>query len=144
MADRPEEPSGPLDIPTLEVLARRGASHPLVTDWTFQPDSLSPRVLELEVDHTQYPDEIVEVRLDVRWFVGGDYTVHYLEIRDDEETPWQCRWDRHPKPNAPRAHFHPPPDAESVDSSSLDSSHHLAVLFGVLEWVSDRLSDTHS
>ncbi|MWV41790.1 hypothetical protein [Natrialba sp. INN-245] len=144
MPDRPEEPSGPLDVPTLEVLARRGTSHPLVSGWTFQPDTISPRVLELEIDHAQYPEIVTEVRVDIRWYIGGDYTVHYLEIHDDRSEPWQCRWDRHPKPNAPQEHFHPPPDAGSpIEPSSLDATHHLEALFGVLEWVNGRLEKLH-
>ena len=136
MSDRDEAPSGPLDVETLEVLARRATTHPLVAEWAFRPDSISPRVLEFELDDARYPESVTEVRLDVRWFVGGDYTVHYLEHRDGER--WQCRWDRHPKPDAPRAHFHPPPDASGVDPSPLEAAHHLDVLFGVLEWVTGR------
>lgn len=144
MGDCIEEPSGPLDVPTLEVLAQRGSSHPLVSGWTFRPDAISPRVLELEVDATQYPDTVTAVRIDIRWFTGGDYTVHYLETREHDTEPWQCRWDRHPKPDAPRDHFHPPPDAAStVDPSPIDASHHLEVLFGVLEWIGDRLAAVH-
>lgn len=144
MADRPEEPSGPLDVPTLEVLAQRGSSHPLVTGWAFQPETISPRVLELEIDRTPYPDVVTEVRVDIRWYIGGDYTVHYLETRKNRTEPWQCRWDRHPKPDAPREHFHPPPDAgTSVEPSPLDADLHLEVLFGVLEWIGDRLERLH-
>lgn len=145
MPDRPEDPSGPLDVPTLEVLARRGSSHPLVSEWTFRPDSISPRVLELELDSTRYPEPVTAARIDIRWFTGGDYTVHYLETREGTDDPWQCRWDRHPKPNAPREHVHSPPDAAStVGPSPIDSAHHLAVLFDVLEWVGDRLEQLHA
>ncbi|AEH35981.1 hypothetical protein [Halopiger xanaduensis] len=142
MSDRSEGPSGPLDVPTLEVLARRGSSHPLVAAWAFRPDSISPRVLELELDRTQYPGTVASVRVDVRWFTGGDYTVHYLESR--ETGAWQCRWDRHPKPDAPREHFHPPPDAApTVEPSPLDGTHHLEVLFGALEWIGERVAELH-
>ncbi|WP_224450274.1 hypothetical protein [Haloprofundus salilacus] len=54
MSDRPEGPTGSLDISTLELLARRAATHPLVVDWGFRPDSLAPRVLELRIDEAQY------------------------------------------------------------------------------------------
>lgn len=150
MTDRLEQPSGPLDVPTLEVLAQRGASYPIVSSWAFRPDTISLRVLELELDSAQYPDRITEARMDIRWFVGGDYTVHYLEFHADSpanavtDDPWQCRWDRHPKLDAPRAHFHPPPDASSiVEPSPIDSTHHLDVLFGTLEWVVDRIERVH-
>lgn len=155
--DKRERPSGPLDTTTLEVLARRAGSHPLVLEWRFRPDSLSPRHLELQLDAAQYPSAVASARLDIRWFEGGDYSVHYLEHgspTDDIET-WQCRWDRHPKPDAPRAHFHPPPDAdEGVEPSPIDGDegergedhyqhHHLDVLFAVLDWLDDRLRDVH-
>lgn len=132
---------GPLDVETLGVLARRASTHPLVTGWQFQPDTVSPRRLELTLDADQYPDAVETVRLDVRWFAGDEYTVHYLESRGDER--WQCRWDRHPKPAAPMAHFHPPPDADGVDPSHIETTNHLGVLFAVMEWVTDRLETVH-
>jgi hypothetical protein len=137
-----EYSSGPLDVPTLEVIAQRAVSHPLVDGWAFQPDAMSPRRLELSLDETRYPPATTAARLDVRWFEDGDYTVQYLETRGDDI--WQCRWDRHPKPGAPRAHFHPPPDAASdVDPSSLQATHHLGVLFGVLDWITARIEQRH-
>jgi len=137
-----EYSGGPLDIPTVEVLAQRADTHPLVDGWAFQPDAISPRRLELHLDDNQYPPPVEEVRLDVRWFQGGDYTVHYLERRGNEV--WQCRWDRHPKPAAPTVHFHPPPDAASdVGPSTLQSTHHLGVLFGVLDWITERIKQLH-
>lgn len=132
---------GPLDVPTLEVLAQRASFHPLVEEWALQPDAVSPRRLELLLDDDQYPPSIDAVRFDIRWFDGGDYTIHYLETRGD--AVWQCRWDRHPKPGAPTAHFHPPPDASSVEPSTLHATHHLDVLFGVLDWVTERVERLH-
>ena len=144
MPDNGEAATGPLDVSTLEVLARRSVSHPLVSGREFRPDSISPRVLELTLDPTQYPETIDAARIDVRWFVGGDYTLHYLEQHADDtaepDTPWQCRWDRHPKPDASRAHFHPPPDATPVvEPSPIDSTHPIEVCFDVLEWIGGRI-----
>lgn len=137
-----ERASGPLDVATLDVLARRAETHPLVDGWAVRPDSLSPRRLELQLDAAQYPGPVADVRLDVHWFEGGDYAVHYLETRGDDV--WQCRWDRHPKPGEPRAHFHPPPDASAaVEASGIDATHHLGVLFAVLEWVESRVETLH-
>lgn len=131
-------PGGPLDIAMLEVMGRRATSHPLVARWRFRPDGISPRVLGLELDTGRYPNEVNEARLDVRWFEDGTYTVHYLEVRGDEV--WQCRWDRHPKPEAPMAHFHPPPDAGiDIEPSMLEESHPLEVLFSVLAWIEERI-----
>lgn len=142
MTKRPEGPSGPLDIPTLTALAQRATSHSLISGWQFRPDSISPRVLELQVDSKQYPSTVHDVRVDVRWFEGGDYSIHYLELSTDRT--WQCRWDRHPKPNAPKEHFHPPPTAENtVGSSPLDADHHLGILFAVLDWIDERVREHH-
>jgi hypothetical protein len=133
---------GPLDVPTLEVIARRAATHPLVDGWAFQPDAVSPRRLEPTLDEEQSPPAVAEARLDVRWFEGGDYTVRYLEMRDDDV--WQCRWDRHAKPGAPNAHVHPPPDAASdVELSTLQATHHPGVLFGVRDWITGRTEQLH-
>lgn len=120
-------------------MAQRAVTHSLVDWWAFQPDAVSPRRLELHFDEDQYPQPIVEARLDIRWFESGDYTIHYLETREDDDI-WQCRWDRHHKPGVARAHFHPPPDAASdVDPSTLQATHHLGVLFGVIDWVTERI-----
>jgi hypothetical protein len=131
-------PVGRLDVPTLQTLAQRAVSHPLVDDWTFDPTSVSPRFLSLHLGASAYPADVTEARIDVRWFVTGDYSFHYLEQRECESDPYQCRWDRHPKTTAPRMHFHPPPNAGSAEPSSLEP-HHLDVLFTVLDWVSERV-----
>lgn len=129
-----------LDVPTLRTLAQRARTHPLVEGWEFDPSGLSPRQLRLRLRSSAYPAEVTAARLDIRWFATNDYSVHYLEIHDDETEPFQCRWDRHPKTTAPRTHFHPPPAAGDAEPSSLDP-HHLDVLFTVLDWVAERVDD---
>lgn len=136
-------PSGRLDVPTLQTLAQRATSHPLVDDWEFDPSSVSPRVLHLALDTSAYPIDVTTTRIDIRWFVTSDYSFHYLEEDESETNPFQCRWDRHPKTTAPRMHFHPPPDAGDAEPSSLDP-HHLDVLFTVLDWVSERVEHLHA
>lgn len=136
-------PSGPLDVPTLQTLAHRATTHPLVDDWTFDPSSASPRLLHISLDASAYPATVTAARIDIRWFVGDDYSVHYLEEHQHNAEPYQCRWDRHPKSTAPRSHVHPPPDAGDAELSALDP-HHLAVLFTVLDWVSDRVEQLYA
>jgi len=53
-------------------------------------------------------------RFDVRWTVDDHYAFHYTDAAGRD-----CRFDCHPKPDAPTRHFHPPPDAPSrpVDPS---------------------------
>jgi hypothetical protein len=131
---------GRLDRTTMQTLGRRAETHPLVDSWRFEPDRLSPRSLVIGLDSTAYPDAVDTARIDVHWFVTGDYYVHYVETRGGSR--FQCRWDRHLKTDAPRSHFHPPPDASGVDPSPL-GDHHLEVLFAVLDWVSDRVETLH-
>lgn len=133
--------SGPLDIAMLELLAQRAATHSFVDGWAFEPDRISPRTLVVTLAADQYPAAVESAQLEIRWFEGGDYAVQYLESRG--ETVWQCRWDRHPKPDAPRAHYHPAPDAGTAKPSPLSASHHLDVLFEILEWVSERIAQVH-
>lgn len=129
-------PQGRLDPTTLRTMGRRAGSSPLVDSWRFEPDSVSPRHLELQLDASHYPAAVDEARLEVHWFTTDDYYLHYLETRGDDH--YQCRWDRHPKTDAPRTHFHPPPEAGPAEASSL-GSHHLEVLFAVLDWISERI-----
>lgn len=133
-------PNGRLDTVTLDLLARRARSHWLVAGATYRPSSQSPRRLELELSTDIYPRSISEARFDVRWFDTGDYSVHYVETADDE-VAYQCRWDRHPKTDAPRSHFHPPPDAGAPLASPIESNHPLDVLFSVLRRADDRLDE---
>ena len=133
--------SAPLDVATLRTMAQRAESHPLVDDWSFRPDAMTPRSLVISLATGQYPAHIEDVRLDARWFENDDYSVHYVEAGGG--TIRQCRWDRHPKPDEPRAHFHPPPDAADVEPSKVSEAHYLDVLFDVLDWVADRLEQLH-
>jgi len=98
--------------------------------------TISPRLLKLDLDAVLYSDDVAGPRLDVRWFAGGDYVIHYTESHTDVD--WQCRPDRHPKPTAPRSRFHPPPDAAGLKPSSITETQYLGVVFGVLEWIETR------
>lgn len=135
-------PDGRLDVPTLQTIGQRAASHGLVESWAFDPSSLSPRLLRISLDSSAYPESVSTARLDIRWFTNGDYSIHYLETIGGKDARFQCRWDRHPKTDAPRAHFHPPPDAEAVEPSSL-APHHLSALFYTLDWVTARVTRLH-
>ena len=132
--------SGRLDRTTMETIAQRSETHPLVASWQFQPDRLSPRSLQVTLDASTYPESITAVRLEIHWFATGDYYIHYVESH--QETQYQCRWDRHPKPGVPRSHFHPPPDAGEAEVSPV-GTHHLDVLFEVLDWATERVSELY-
>jgi hypothetical protein len=132
-----DQPDGTLDVPTLRTLGQRSAAHPLVGGWELEP-AVSPRKLVVHLDPGSYPPAVTAARLDARWFDSGDYSVHYVETRGDTEL--QCRWDRHAKPSAPRAHVHPPPDAGAAEPSPLAKHDPLAVWFAVLDWVGERVA----
>lgn len=134
--------SGRIDVSTLRTIAQRSRTHPLVEEWKFDPSSVSPRQLKVFLRTSAYPAEVTAARLDIRWFVTNDYSVHYLETQRDEDEPYQCRWDCHAKTTAPRTHFHPPPDAGDAEPSSFEPQH-LEVLFTVLDWVAERVDDLH-
>jgi len=132
--------SGRLDRTTMETIAQRSETHPLVASWQFQPDRLSPRFLHITLDESTYPESVTAVRLEIHWFATGDYYIHYVESH--QETQYQCRWDRHPKTGVPRSHFHPPPDAGEAEVSPV-GTHHLDVLFEVLDWATERVSELY-
>ena len=131
---------GRLDRTTMRTLGRRASTHPLVDSWAFEPEPISPRSLAITLDPTAYPGDVDAARLDIHWFVRDDYDVHYAEDRG--ESRFHCRWDRHPKTDAPRTHVHPPPDAGDPEPSSL-GDHHLGVLFDVLDWIAARVETLH-
>lgn len=77
----------------------------LVESATFD-DPFDPSVL-----HVELGDGIGAARtarFDVTWSHSGNYTFHYTD-----ESGVDFGFDRHPKPGAPREHFHRPPDAPS-------------------------------
>ncbi len=103
---------------------------------------MPPHSLAVRLDDDQYLPPVDPARLDVRWFDGDDYTVHYVETRSGGV--WQCCWIRRPKPGESCAQFHPPPDAsDTVEASPLSGTHYLGVCFDILDRVVDRLERPH-
>lgn len=140
---RPPEDSaprstGPPDRQTLRLLERHFTSEPLVAETAFDPDSYEPRLLRGRLDAERYPDSILAARLDVRWFTTGDFSVHYVETRQDRGY-WECRWDRHPNTHTTRLHFHEPPSATEVTDLELPSLHPLEVYSTVLSAIENRI-----
>lgn len=104
---------GAPDVDALKRIRDRFQRHePLVDDVAFD-SATNPTTL-----HVRLTDGIRDPgRFDVRWSDRGYYSVHYRE----PDSGLECRFDRHPKPGAPEAHFHPPPDAaSSVDPSCIE------------------------
>lgn len=90
----------------------RARSHALVAEAVFEGAGGGVRALRLTLDAAQYPDDVEDATLTVRWFENDEYSFHYRERHRKGNRPvWQCRWDRHPNPHAGYEHFHEPPDA---------------------------------
>ena len=97
---------GPIDAGALrEIRDLFVAQEPLVAAASLD-DPLNPQTLSVEL--SDGVGEATGARIDIRWSLTGNYAAHYTDDRDRN-----FRFDCHPKPDAPRRHFHPPPDASS-------------------------------
>jgi len=137
-----DEPAAPVDSPGLETIRDRARTHSLVERTRVEQtgSTISMVVLSLSMDH--YPGHVQDARIEIQWYLNGDYNFHYVE-RHRSEKIWQCRWDRHPNPHTSRTHFHPPPEAESTAAvADHPADRHPSALFTrTLANVRDRISD---
>jgi len=129
---------GPPDRQTLQLLARHLRSEALIVETEFDPDPDEPRLLHAFVDAGQYPETVVVARFDIRWFTTGDFSFHYVETHQDDSR-WECRWDRHPNPHNARLHFHQPPTVVTATDLSLSSCHPLDVYSTVFDAIEERI-----
>lgn len=110
MVDVIAGPVGPVEYPILrqirEILLNE---EPLVDAVTFD-DPANPT--ELIVEFTT--GLASPGRLEITWWTSGAYRFHYTE-----PDGLDFRFDRHPKADAPTAHFHPPPDTGRAEPSFL-------------------------
>jgi hypothetical protein len=81
---------------------------PLVSDTRYD-SPVAPA--ELQVDLADGIGDADAARLDIRWSERGMYAFHYA---GSDGIDW--RFDRHPNPHSPTAHFHPPPAATAADA----------------------------
>jgi hypothetical protein len=131
-----EPSSGPLDEEVLRTIQSRLERDDRFERVEFDPSPDRVRTVVAHYTPTLYPEAVDEARIDVRWHVGGDYSVHYVERRADGDR-WECRWDRHPE-DAGRRHVHPPPDAGSPEPADLPTDYR-DVLATVLAFVGERI-----
>lgn len=119
---------GPIDAGALrEIRDIFVEEEPLVESTRLTPP-LDPHVL-----HVELADGIGSAgsaRLDVRWSLTDNYAFHYT---DSEGVDF--RYDRHPKLDAPMAHFHTSPDAPSdpVEASCIGVTESSLVARAVLK-----------
>lgn len=130
--------TGPPDRQTLRLLERHLSSDPLVVETVFDPGSYEPRLLQALLDAGRYPDAVTSARLDFRWFMTGDFSIHYVEEYEGDDR-WECRWDRHPNTHNTRLHFHKPPADTEITDLGLSSLHPLDVYSTVLTAVEQRI-----
>lgn len=97
---------GPIDASALRVIRETFTSlEPLVATAELD-DPMNPQTLQVAIEDGI--GEAAACRFDVRWSTSGCYSLHYTD-----DCGRDFRFDRHPKPDASTAHFHPPPDAPS-------------------------------
>lgn len=134
MEPPPGGTTGPPDRQVLRLLERQFAAEPWVEDNAFEPNAHEPRLLRIRLDSEGYPPSTDDVRVDVRWFVTGDFSIHYVEVGGNGD-----RWDRHPNEHSARTHFHRPPDGTDVRDLSLPSVHPMDVFATVVAAITERL-----
>lgn len=105
---------------------------PLVVE-TAVDNPLDPEILSL---HTDAGICTAHGRFDVTWTDSGYYKYHYTE-----GGTFNYRYDRHPRPDLPENHFHPPPDATHEDAvpSCIDVETVRLVTLAVLQLWRDTL-----
>ncbi|MFC4988898.1 hypothetical protein [Saliphagus infecundisoli] len=131
-----ETTTGPLDEEVCRSIHDRLTGDDRFETVTFEPTSDRIRTVVATYDRSLFPDDVQSAQLDVRWYVGGDFSIHYSE-RWADGSPWECRWDRHPKAVG-RAHFHPPPDAGSAAATDFPRDYR-DVWSIVTAYVSERI-----
>lgn len=105
---------------------------------TFPPDKADRVVAAFRNGY--YPEEIGEARLELRFRLDGDATLHYVESWAGER--WECRFDRHDNPHNTREHFHPPPDASTANCRNATYPADPFEMVGlVVQFVQDRIGD---
>ena len=131
-----ETDTGPLDEDVLRAIRGRLLQDERFEHVRFEPSSSRVRNLGAKYDRSLFPDRIQSARLDIRWYIGGDFSVHYCEEWRNG-TQWECRWDQHPKPVG-RAHFHAPPDAGQATAAAFPSDYR-DLLSIVLSYIAERI-----
>jgi hypothetical protein len=120
-ANQPEV-FGPIDAGALREIRNLFVELEPLVETAELDDPLNPQTLA--VDFSDGIRDASSSRIDIRWSLRGNYSAHYTDNQDRN-----FRFDCHPKPNAPRRHFHPPPDAPThpVEASCI-GAHELSVV----------------
>lgn len=103
---------GPLDVTALEQIREEFTRVDGLVETAGLDSLLDPTELRVHLDDGIRDAEWC--RFDVRWYRTGYYNIHH-----SDENDFDFRFDYHPKPNAPRKHFHPPPNAGAARQSCI-------------------------
>jgi len=97
--------------------------------------------LLIDLETAAYPEEIEEIRLEIRAYTNGEFHISYIKLHLGERR--QCRWDRHDQPHNSRDHFHPLPDASTAAAEDRTFPQDLTAVLRtvVLPWVEQRFGD---
>ena len=110
MADDISGPVGPVEYSVLRQLRELFLNDEPLVDTATLDDPANPTHLVVEfTSGLESPG-----RFEITWGASGAYRFHYTE-----QDGLDFRFDRHPKADAPTAHFHPPSDADRVEPSFL-------------------------
>ena len=101
--------TGPVDSELLDRIAAHLARSARFEEIQTRPQ-YAPNAVIADYDLGYFPSGVTRASLRIRWFETGDFSIHYVERYQTDES-WECRWDRHPNDHNTRDHFHPPPDA---------------------------------
>ena len=101
----------------------------------MQPEFAPNRIISVYNDRF-YPQKVQTARLEIVWFVNGDFSLHYHETHN--ESTFDHRWDRHPSGHNTRDHIHPGPDAPTPGDDASHPDDWRDVLTVVLKEIEER------
>jgi len=139
MSETPTDPpdTGPIDVAVLD----RAAAH-LARSTRFEAvesePSYAPNAVVADYDLGYFPGGVRRASLRVRWFETDDFSVHYAEQYQTDDS-WECRWARPPNDHNDREHFHPPPDAATPGADDDHPEEWRDVLAVVLARLDERI-----
>jgi hypothetical protein len=128
---------GPIDTAILDRIAAHLARSDRFETIETRP-TYAPNAVVADYDLGYFPSGIRRAYLRIRWFETDDFSIHYSEQYQSEDS-WECRWDRHPNDHNTREHVHQPPDASTpgIDYEYPDDWQN--VLTTVLSRLDDRI-----
>lgn len=133
----------PVDFDLLDLIRERLCTSDRFRGAEYRPD-FAPESVVFYLEPGFYPSTVTDVKLEVKWFENGDFSIHYQEnYVEGVDTPGERpgfahRWDRHPNPHNSDDHVHPGPDAPTPGVDADHPQHWQDVLGMVVEGIDER------